>query len=368
MKHSLQRTAGNKMHITIVGAGNVGLQFAAHCAEKGHLVKVYTKKKVGPCVKVINENGDVIHEAKHVEACPDPLLAFGTADLVFVTYPAFMMAQIADEICPFASGKMKICLVPGTGGGEFAFQNCLSKGATVFGLQRVPSVVRTIESRKVVRAVGYRDALHVGALPYEKTKGCAALIESIFSMPVHELSNYLSLTLTPSNPILHTSRLYSLFRDYRPGLIYPRVSLFYEDWDDFTSRLLFEMDDEVQALCRSLPFDLSAVRSLRLHYESPTPEQLTAKIRSIKGFHGLLTPMVQKGNGFEPDFSSRYFTSDFNFGLALLLQFAVLSGSKCEKMKMVYSWYSSFCSFPKTFSLSDYGIDSVDKLVAFYSR
>ena len=30
------------MKITIVGGGNIGTQFAVHCAEKGHNVTVYT--------------------------------------------------------------------------------------------------------------------------------------------------------------------------------------------------------------------------------------------------------------------------------------------------------------------------------------
>ena len=30
------------MRITIVGGGNIGTQFAVHCAEKGHDVIVYT--------------------------------------------------------------------------------------------------------------------------------------------------------------------------------------------------------------------------------------------------------------------------------------------------------------------------------------
>lgn len=36
------------MRIIIVGAGNVGFQFATHCGEKGHSAIVYTKKRVGP--------------------------------------------------------------------------------------------------------------------------------------------------------------------------------------------------------------------------------------------------------------------------------------------------------------------------------
>ena len=51
------------MNITIVGAGNVGTQFAVHCAEKGHKVTIYGSKpeKIYKELTIINENDEVIH-------------------------------------------------------------------------------------------------------------------------------------------------------------------------------------------------------------------------------------------------------------------------------------------------------------------
>ena len=50
--------------------------------------------------------------------------------------------------------------------------------------------------------------------------------------------------------------------------------------------------------------DLSGVRSLRQHYEAATPEQMTAKIRSIKAFKGIKTPMIKTESGYLPDYGS----------------------------------------------------------------
>ena len=66
--------------------------------------------------------------------------------------------------------------------------------------------------------------------------------------------------MTPSNPILHTSRLYSLFSEWHKGIIYKSVPLFYEDWDDQSSRLLLACDTEVQDICHALyGFDLQEI-------------------------------------------------------------------------------------------------------------
>lgn len=74
--------------------------------------------------------------------------------------------------------------------------------------------------------------------------------------------NYLCVTLTPFNAILHTSRLYSMFRDYRKGLIYNENFLFYEGWDDQASQVLFACDDELQLPCRKLQ-TVDKVRDIR---------------------------------------------------------------------------------------------------------
>lgn len=51
------------MNITIVGAGNIGTQFAVHCAEKHHKVIVYGSKpdKIGKELCIVNESGNTIH-------------------------------------------------------------------------------------------------------------------------------------------------------------------------------------------------------------------------------------------------------------------------------------------------------------------
>ena len=116
------------MNIAIVGAGNIGLQFAVHCREKGHDVVVYTGKKVSDALEIVDENNEVTHSCNGVISSNDPSFCFREADLVFVTYPAFMMGKIAETILPFASSKMSICLVPGTGGGRILFQKLSGQG------------------------------------------------------------------------------------------------------------------------------------------------------------------------------------------------------------------------------------------------
>lgn len=319
---------------------------------------------------VVNEDGKLIHSGIIKCATNDEKTAFGDAELIFVTMPAFCMSDAAQKILPYARKGMKICIVPGTGGGECAFKGCMEKGTVVFGLQRVPSVARLVEYGKCVRATGYRDELFVSAIPNSETEECRKIIERIFDdMKCSALPMYLNLTLTPSNPILHTTRLRILYKDYYEGLVYDKIPLFYEDWTDETSKLLFKCDEEVQQICRALDmFDLSCVKSLRIHYESDTPEALTRKIQSIKGFKGITSPAKKVDRGYIPDFDSRYFTADFPYGLAILVQIADFVGTESENMKETLDWYKCFVKGAKDFDFSDYGINSFDVFIDFYIK
>ena len=134
----------------------------------------------------------------------------------------------------------------------------------------------------------------MGAIPSKHTEECAALIESIFDIPCVRLPGFMALTLTPSNPILHTTRLKSIFSDYRPGVTYDSLPLFYEDWDNASSELLMACDDEIQDICRALPgFGLEYVVSERVFYNAETADEMTKAISSDESLFGLTTPSVK---------------------------------------------------------------------------
>lgn len=231
------------------------------------------------------------------------------------------MKKAARMVTPFVHPNLKIGIILGNGGGEVAFKDAISKGAIAFGLQRVPSVARLEKYGECVCATGYRKTLYAAALPSKHTKEVCSLLSDGLQMQCEPLPNYLNLTLTPSNPILHTTRLKTIFNDYIPGqTVYPKLPLFYEEWSNETTELLFKCDKEVQTLCRKIKdFDLTEVKLLKIHYENDTVTGFTNKIRSIEGFKGLTTLAIKVSGGYIPDLDSRYFTADFNYGLCVII-------------------------------------------------
>lgn len=359
------------MKITIVGGGNIGTQFAVHCAEKNHEVTVYTSEPdiYNGHLNIVDAAGLTIHEGNIRLATNDPENAFRDTELIIVTMPATMMRTISELIYSYSDSKTLIGVVPGNGGSECAFRKCIERGNAFFGIERVPAIARLVQKGKTVKSTGYRDELHVAALPRNNAEKCAKMISGIFDMPCKVIPSFLNLTMTPSNPILHTTRLYTLFSNWRPGMTYDSVPLFYEQWDDASSELLIACDKEVQDICGALlEFQLEYVKPLRVYYESPTVEKMTRKISSIAAFKGLKTPTVSVNGKLIPDLHSRYFTADFSFGLTIIKQVARFAGVSTPSIDTILKWYKNIAVETDEFRFEDYGITDRTSFEVFYLK
>ena len=114
--------------------------------------------------------------------------------------------------------------------------------------------------------------------------------------------------------------------------------------------------------------DLSSVRSLKDHYESPTPHALTEKIRSISAFRGIGSPMKEVADGWAPDFTSRYFTCDFVYGLELLREFGDVLNIQTPTMDRIMAWYRNVSGDKnQPIDLALCGIDSKKAIFEFYN-
>ena len=357
------------MRITIVGGGNIGTQFAVHCAEKGHEVIVYTSTPdvFENRLTIVDDLGQITHEGAIKTATYDPKTAFNNAELILVTVPAMAMKNIAELIYKNTTQTAIIGVVPGNGGGECVFQKCIGRGNIFFGIERVPAIARLIQKGKCVKSANYRNELHVASLPKQYAGLCARLTSDLFDIPTKVIPNFLNLTMTPSNPILHTTRLYTLFYDWHEGVTYRSIPLFYEEWNDESSELLLKCDEEVQNICRAMPeFELQYVKSLKEHYESPDAKSMTRKISSIQSFKGLQTPVIAVENGLIPNLHSRYFTADFSYGLTIIKQIADFAGIKVSNIDNILSWYSKIAVEKHEFHYKDYGINNYLKFREYY--
>ena len=354
--------------IAVIGGGNIGTQFACICASKGYNVNIFTSKPelFNRTLEVIDEYENIITGTLNM-VTSDIGEAVAGCQIIIVTHPAFLLKSVADQLLPYIREDMNICVIPGTGSAEFAFRDCLKAGASLCGLQRVPSVARLEQYGKRVRCEGLRSELFLASIPRQKAVELAPFFAELWGISCTPLPNYLSVTLTPSNPILHTTRLRTLFADYKEGTVYDRNPLFYGEWNDVSSALLIACDEELQKMLTYMDkLDLKNVRSLKLHYESDTVEAMTKKLCSIKSLHNLTSPMKQVEGGWIPDFKSRYFTADFPYGLAIIEEFAAVLNCDVPNIKETMAWYRRVTGDTSQLQLADYGIRTIEDIYALY--
>lgn len=341
------------MKVAVIGGGNIGTLMACDIAKSGHEVKILSSKPScwNPTIEVWNVKEELLYTIR-IKGVTDSLQELILwAEFIWITYPAQMFEQIAKEMEPFVREGQIVGVVPGSGGAEFAFRQLVKKGIILCGLQRVHSIARLKEYGKGVYELGRKTQLELGCIPKEKTQDIATIVEDFFKVPCISLKNYLAVTMTPSNPILHTSRLYAMFRDAHELSQFDRNILFYEEWTDASSKVLLTCNEEHQKICNIIPLDLSEVKSLKEYYEVENAEEMTRKIQSIQAFKGLTSPMKQIGGSWYIDWSSRYFVSDFCYGLKILIDFAHLYEVEVPGMEQVWNWYRGLAPLSSVFEL-----------------
>jgi len=328
------------MNVTVIGGGNIGTGMAAYLAQNGNNVTIYASgySKFGNDIEVIDSVTNESFKVYINGATYDLEKALENAELVYVTYPSFMIENLFDRMSDILKNPIMIGVIPGTGGVEFVGKRLSEDGHTLFGFDRVPCIARIGEYGRSVFA-SKKELIRCAAFLRSETKRVCNINENILGIKCLPLKNYLTVTFTPSNPILHTARTFSMFKNYRDGVVYDRDFLFYHEWEDEASDILIKLDNELRQICVSLKkIDLSDMVFIKDHYESYSVKELTKKLSSIESLKKITSPMKQYERGYIPDFTSRYFVEDVPYGLFILKGFALIADVDTPFMDKVILW------------------------------
>ena len=287
--------------------------------------------------KVYNGNLNIIDNS--------PEEALKDCDIVFLCLPGFAIEGTLNSIKPYIGNAVVGSIVCSTGF-FFAAHRILGEDARLFGFQRVPYIARTKEYGHTANLLGYKPQLAIAVENVEDNEAFRQLVETLWVTPVKLLGSHYEVSLTNSNPILHTGRLYSMWKDW-DGEVYDHNILFYKEWTNEASQMLIDMDAEFMQLLDLLPVTKGAIPSLLKYYESQDAESLTRKITSIPAFQNITSPMKEVGGVWIPDFESRYFTEDFPYGLKYIWQLAHENNIYCPNIDLVYEWGMSKISNSK---------------------
>ncbi len=336
------------MKVCICGGGSLGHVISAWTAAKGKAeVSVLTGRPQlwSSSVAVDTPTGEVL-TGQLARVSDDPAQVVADADIVLLCYPGYCIREILLKIRPHLRTDAFVGSVVSSTGFFFEALDVLSDSQPLWGFQRAPFIARVTQYGKSAHLLGFKSSLKVAVenVPDARKTEFVELLSEWFGLPVTLLGNHYEASLTNSNPLLHPARLYDLFGGENEGRVYTHNIGFYDAWTDNASELLISLDRELFSLIKTLPVSEGFLPPILDYYESRDAASLTAKLRSIRAFQGILSPMTQlPSGGWTPDYSSRYFREDFPYGLRYICNLAHERGVPTPVMDELLEWGMSKC-------------------------
>ena len=328
------------MKICICGGGNLGHVVAGFvAAQKKHEVCLLTRHPERWSQDLTIEAPADTTFVGHLSGLySDAKPAVSDADIVLLCLPGYAIRETLLQIREYLRPDAAVGSVVSSTGFFFEAMELLPSSQTLFGFQRVPFISRIVDYGHKARLMGYKESLNLAVEHSDQPESLSHVLADMLQTPIHLLGSYYEASLSNSNPLLHPSRLYSLWKDWHEGVTYDHIPLFYEEWTEEAARLYIEMDNELQALLEQLPVRKGSIATVLDYYESTDAPSLARKLQSIEAFKGILSPMKETEDGYVPDFHSRYFTEDFPYGLAIVHRLTHEKGVPSPTIDMIYDW------------------------------
>lgn len=330
--------------ICICGGGSLGHVCAAVLASQSDTeVRILTQHPECWSREVVATDPDrKAYRGRLSIGSADAAEAVSGCDIVFLCLPGYAIEPTLERIKPFV-GEAAVGSIVCSTGFFFAAHRILGADARLFGFQRTPFIARITEYGRSANLLGYKQQVAIAVENVPDTEAFCALVERLWLTPTVLLASHYEASLTNSNPILHTGRLYAMWHNW-DGTPYDHNILFYREWTDAASEMLIAMDAEFMRLLDVLPVRPGAIPTLLEYYESHDAASLTRKISSIPAFAAITSPMKEQPTStpaapqWVPDFESRYFTEDFPYGLSLIVRLAKEHGVATPTLSKVLEW------------------------------
>ncbi len=356
------------LNVTVCGAGRTGHLNAALFARQPDVsVTWLTGDRV--LARAGAPDGIAIHwpdgtiETGHPGRITDDARAVAEADIVVLTVPAQARDAVMARIAPHLAHDKPVFVgaIPGFCGFDWLAGRHLGQRANVvpWGLKDVPHTAHERHLGRSIRVGGAKERLSVATaagVDPRLQEDLRARLESLFAVPVDLLADYLEITLTPGNPIMHSAVIYGLIGPYGQwhGRPLPEDLCWWSDCPELGAYFLERMDAENQRLKATievrLGIDLASVKPLKTEIIEAYGEQIAdtgtmlSVLRSNRAYAGISAPLVHDATLGGPviDRASRAFSEDIAFGLTLLVGMADRLHVDVPHMREVLTWCRSY--------------------------
>ena len=352
------------LRLCVCGGGNSAHVMAGLCASRGIPVDFFA-----PFEDEAERLDEGMREAGGIKVLmPDGSAVLGTpgkasknaadvvpqANVVFLPLPSIAYRTVLEGIAPYLAPGTIIAVTPGLGGFDWLCADILGaklNDVAIAGVPPLPWNCRINDFGKEVFVQGWKNNLRIATnlVDAADKEEVRKVLSTLLDLTLVPMDTYLAVNMWPLNPVIHPQRLYSLFKDYRPGVVYPENPLFYESMSDFGAEYIQKATDEARGLCVAMEErcgiellkDVPDIGEFVLSVYGDVIEDrssLKQIFRTCDGYKGFGTPMLEVEGGWIPDFNSRYFTEDIPHGLCIYRGIADLLDMELPVIDEVLAW------------------------------
>lgn len=351
--------------ITIIGGGNSAHTLIPLLSKTGFRVNILTRRPKqwshnltldyalpsGELVETYDGEIDVISSF--------PKEVIPSSDIIILCMPVHIYREVLHEIAPFINPEKKVYI--GTVFGQAGFNWMIDeivrkfsiKNITAFAFGLIPWICRTKEYGKSGIVYGAKSINVAATLPFEDFQKLNDLFfDKIANQwfkqgAFRQADNFISLTLSVDNQIIHTSRLYGLFLE--DGGVWDdeeSVPYFYRDFSEKSAEILQGVDSDyslVRNKIKHLYPDKKFTYMLDYLALDNTTNLTSNKtildtFQNSKTLGAIRTPVVAKDGKWMIDKNHRFFRDDIYYGLCIAKWIAQKLSLKVPHIDELLMW------------------------------
>ncbi len=352
--------------VTIVGGGASAHVLIPFLASAGHRVQVLTRRpddwseEVELQLQSIDEELLQTFTGRLARVSNDPAEVIPESDVVVLCMPVNTYRPALHGLAPHLRRDREVFV--GTIYGQAGFNWMVGEitqkheldNVTTFAVGLIPWICRVIEYGRVGVTYGCKEINVAAVAPRDRFEALndfflEAICERWLGKGAFSQSdNFLSLTLSVDNQIIHPARCLGLYRRY--GGKWPTkddIPYFYRDFDELSADLMRDLDADYTKVRdglrqrfpdRDFPYMLDYLGLERLSYQSENTD-IRESFTTSKTLGAIKPPTRQLDSGeWEIDTDHRFFTDDVSYGVCIAKWLAEQMDLEVPTIDAIIEW------------------------------
>lgn len=334
-----------KKNVVIVGGGNSAHVLIPLLSEANFNITMLTSRPNDWShtieLEYRNPNDEILEvfHGKIDTITDDPQSCIPNADYIILCMPVYQYRVALHRLAPYINRDKQVVVgtVYGQGGFNWMMEEILQKyqlsNITYFAFGLIPWVCRTKEYGRA--GITYGVKVRNAAMVYPR-EHFARINDEFFEQicyrwfkkgKVEQLDNFISITLSVDNQIIHPSRCYAICKEYGGKWKHAEdVPRFYKDYDDFSAQCLADLDADYSKVRNRIMqlypnedfhYMLGYLDLEHYSYQSSSSDIVDSFVNSPT-LQAIATPVIPDGQGnVELDKNGRFFMDDIYYGIAI---------------------------------------------------